>query len=412
LRKQAVSVEYGGHNVRFLEGADLVITSPGVHHDAVPLRWAHKHNVPVVSEIEFASWFCPLPVVAITGSNGKTTVTTLLGEIFKAAAQKPVVCGNIGNPFCGETEAWRQGRVIVLETSSFQLQDTVHFRPNVSIILNITQNHFDHHRSMNEYARAKAKIFANQRPSDFTVLNFEDLRLRRYAASTRARVLFFSKKYTPGLSFRRGCYGACWLEGTRILGHWNGRPRVFLDIGEVRLKGMHNVENIMAALLAAQARRVTPAIMVETIKDFRGVEHRCEPVASRRGIAFFNDSKSTTVDATVKALSMFADGSVMLICGGRDKGSDFRPIRRLIGKKAAGVVLIGEAQKKISAALGAGVKKFFAPTLERAVENAYRHSVPGMSVLLSPMCASFDMFDNFEHRGRVFKAAVRRLIKS
>jgi UDP-N-acetylmuramoylalanine-D-glutamate ligase len=222
-------------------------------------------------------------------------------------------------------------------------------------------------------------------------------------------VVFLEKIYS-GIVFRRGCYGACWLEGTRILGHWNGRPRVFLDIGEVRLKGMHNVENIMAALLAAQARRVTPAIMVETIKDFRGVEHRCEPVASRRGIAFFNDSKSTTVDATVKALSMFADGSVMLICGGRDKGSDFRPIRRLIGKKAAGVVLIGEAQKKISAALGAGVKKFFAPTLERAVENAYRHSVPGMSVLLSPMCASFDMFDNFEHRGRVFKAAVRRLI--
>jgi len=412
LRKKGITVESGGHHAAFLEGAGLMITSPGVRHDAPPLVWARKHRVPVISEIEFAGWFCRLPVVAITGSNGKTTVTTLLGEIFKNARRGPVVCGNIGNPFCGENRARRPGGVVILEVSSFQLQDTVYFRPKVGIILNITQNHFDHHRSMNEYAQAKAKIFANQRANDFTVLNFDDPKLRRYAAKTRGRVLFFAKKYHPALSFTRGSYGACWLEGTRIVGQWKGRARVFLDGAAVRLKGMHNLENIMAALLAAQAQRVGVTAMLKTIKDFRGVEHRCEPAGSRRGIVFVNDSKSTTVDATVKALSMFADGSVVLICGGRDKGSDFRPIRDLVRKKVARLILIGEAGRKISAAMGAGIKKLFAPTLEQAVKDGYEHAAAGMTVLLSPMCASFDMFENFEHRGTMFKSAVRRLLKS
>ncbi|MBU4304266.1 MAG: UDP-N-acetylmuramoyl-L-alanine--D-glutamate ligase [Candidatus Omnitrophica bacterium] len=410
LRKQGIAVELGRHCVTFLEEADLLITSPGVKNNSLPILWAKRHKVAIISEIEFAGRFCTTPVAAITGSNGKTTVTTLLGKIVKASGRKTVVCGNIGIPFSREVFRCNRADNVILELSSFQLQYTDSFSPRVSVVLNITQNHFDHHRSMREYSRAKCNLVARQGAGDFAILNFSDKRVRGFSAKTKAKILFFSRRKKGFLCDPKNCFAACWLEGGNVVGHWKGVPQTFFPVDGLRhLAGMHNVENAMAAVLAAKAMGIGKEVYLPVLKRFRGIEHRCEPVAVKNGVAFVNDSKSTTVDATEKALLMFADRSVILICGGRNKGSDFRVLKELVRRKVYLLVCIGEAQKEIQAVLGRGMRTVVPRTLEKAVAVAYRRARPGTTVLLSPMCASFDMFDNYEHRGKVFKSIVKEL---
>ncbi|MBI4845966.1 MAG: UDP-N-acetylmuramoyl-L-alanine--D-glutamate ligase [Candidatus Omnitrophica bacterium] len=409
LKRLGIAVELGGHTPAFFSQAQILLPSPGVKNSNPAVVWAKRKKVPVISEIEFAGWFCAKPVTAITGSNGKTTVTTLLGKIFESAKKKAEVCGNIGIPFSSRISQCQGSKLVVLEVSSFQLQYINKFRAHVSVILNITQNHFDYHHSMREYIAAKANILRNQKSTDFCVLNYDDKLVCDLAKKTRAKVLFFSKKPRPFLRKSKDCYGYCWLEGNKIVSYWRRKQEDVLFVDLLKIKGLHNVENTMAAFLAARAQDIKKEEIVKVLLAFKGVEHRCEPVARKNGINFINDSKSTTVDATEKAISMFPDKSLILICGGRDKGSDFSVISELIAKKVYLLIVIGEAADIILKSMDKNIKARKAATFEEAVKLAYRKALKGMNVLLSPMCSSFDMFKNFEHRGKVFKAIVRGL---
>ncbi len=411
LRRRGAEVELGGHNGEFFSGTELVITSPGVKDTARPIAWAKKNAVSLVSEIEFASWFCSAPLIAITGTNGKTTVTSLLGRIFRGYKNAGLVAGNIGNPFSREVlKNNLKGKTVILEVSSFQLQHIKSFRPKVSVLLNFSRNHLDHHASLREYFLAKANILVNQKSADYAVLNYDDSRIRALAAKTKARVLFFSLKTKPRPGKSQKIFGACWLEKGKIICELHRRRREILDVSGLRLAGRHNIANVMACILAAGCLRAADdAKLKKIITSFTGLEHRCEPVRRIGGIKFFNDSKSTTVDSALKALNMFGAREVLLIAGGRDKGSDFGALKKEAGKKVKVLVAVGEAKDKLYRELSGTVKVKKVSGFREAVWLAYKLAVPGDSVLLSPMCASFDMFDDFEHRGHVFKQIVNKL---
>ncbi|MFH1061619.1 MAG: UDP-N-acetylmuramoyl-L-alanine--D-glutamate ligase [Candidatus Omnitrophota bacterium] len=409
LNKKGVFVELGSHSPEFFKAADFFITSPGVKNNSPALVWAKENKIKIYSEIEFASWFCQAPIIAITGSNGKTTVTTLIGKILKKAGKKVIVCGNIGNPFSGEYRKFKKADFIVLEVSSFQLEYIKWFKPKLSIILNITQNHFDHHPSMADYAKAKAKIAVNQNKQDFIVLNAQDSWLRKLGEKVNSRVLFFAQNKLITQLPNRAMNS--YSENKQMIVALAKSNKFSFDLNQLKIKGNHNLENAMAASLAAKALGISNAAIKGVLKNFKGLEHRCEKVGLIKGISFINDSKSTTVDATDKALSVFLDKSVILICGGRDKGSNFSILNQSLKQKVSYVIAIGEAQQKLVSAFSEFTRVLTANSLSRAVKKAYGLGKPGQSVLLSPMCASFDMFDNFEHRGRVFKQIVKELGK-
>ena len=411
LKKRGICVELGGHTDKFFKGVNFFVTSPGIKSNTFALDWARENKIEVFSEIEFASWFCPAPIVAITGSNGKTTVTTLLGKVFKAAGKRVVVCGNIGNPFSGEYERIKKADVVVLEVSSFQLEFVKSFRPRVSVILNITQNHFDHHRNMSEYIGAKANILKKQRKSDVSILNFNDNKVFALRNKTDARVVFFSmsSKALKNHSKISGC--GCFYDKEQVWMASKGIKSKLFHKSDLKIKGDHNIDNAMAVFLAARAMKVGKKTIISTLKKFKGLEHRCEKVANWKGINFINDSKSTTVDATLHALSMFRDKSVILICGGRDKGSDFKIIRTQIKKKACLLICVGEAKTKIAEVLNGYAQVKGAQDLKDAVDIACAAAKKEDTVLLSPMCASFDMFESFKQRGKVFKKIVKDVCK-
>ncbi|MCK4993578.1 MAG: UDP-N-acetylmuramoyl-L-alanine--D-glutamate ligase [Candidatus Omnitrophica bacterium] len=411
LAKRGICVELGGHTEEFFKGVDFFITSPGIKSKSSALTWARRKKINVFSEIEFASWFCPAPIIAVTGSNGKTTVVTLLGEVFRLAGKVVVVCGNIGNPFSGEYSKFKKADIVVLEVSSFQLESIKNFRPRVSIILNITQNHFDHHRDMKEYANAKSNILKNQRKSDISILNFDDQRVFGLGKKTKTRSWFLSMSRKNIKAYLKISSCGCFYDKDQVwLVNKGSKERLF-NKSDLEIGGDHNIENAMAVFLGALALKASKSTIVKSLKNFKGLEHRCEKLSCYKGINFVNDSKSTTVDATFKALSMFKDKSVHLICGGRDKGSNFKAIKSQIKKKVATLICIGEARSKIANELkGAAVIKK-SKDLQAAVNIARLSAKKEDTVLLSPMCASFDMFDSFNHRGKVFKKIVKGLRK-
>lgn len=409
LTQKGVFVELGGHNPEFFKAADFFITSPGVKNTSVAIVWAKKNKVKIYSEIEFASWFCKAPIISITGSNGKTTVTTLIGKILKKAGKKVIVCGNIGNPFSGEYHKFKKADFIVLEVSSFQLEYIKWFKPKVSIILNITQNHFDHHSNMADYVKAKLKIFSNQDKQDFVVLNAQDLKLKKQADKINSKVLFFALNKNIAQPFNSEVNS--YAEKGKLIVTVEKNKKFYFDLSDLKIKGNHNIENAMAACLAVKALGIPNESISDVLKSFKGLEHRCEKAGLIKGISFINDSKSTTVDATDKALSVFLDKSVILICGGRDKGSNFSVLNKSLKQKVFCVIAIGEARQKIISAYSELTNVLTADSLEQAVKIAYSQAKDGQSVLLSPMCSSFDMFDNFEHRGRVFKQIVKAIGK-
>jgi len=375
LNSREIETELGAHTRPFIAGRDMIVVSPGVPDTAAPLVWAKEFNIPAVSEIEIAYLLCPATIIAVTGTNGKTTVTTLIGKVLEAAGavgslpavSRVFVCGNIGVPFCSQVEKMREEDFVSLEVSSFQLEKSYKFKPKISVILNFNRNHLDRHSSMEEYLQAKKRIFKNQDSSDQLVLNYDDPVLRALAEEAQASVAYFEK--IPGLN-----------------------------------------PNESAVALVSSLLGVDQDIARRVFADFKGLEHRLEYVCQINGVKFINDSKATTVNSTIWALENMTQ-PVVLIAGGRDKGNDYHSISGLVRKKAKEIILIGEAKEKIKKDLQSILPVEEAATLQEAVKIAFLRAGPDSCVLFSPMCASFDMFSDYEERGRVFKQAVNELAR-
>ena len=399
LRNAGVTLELGGHHEETFLRQDLIVPSPGVPADFPLLLAAKANRVVIWGEIELAYRFLHGTLVGITGSNGKTTTTALVEHILRTAAFPTILAGNIGTPLISCVESAKRNSITVVELSSFQLELIETFRPKISLFLNLTPDHLDRHRSMKIYAAAKARIFENQTEEDAAILNADDPATTPYAPS-RPRVYWFSRK-------QRVAEGA-YLHGDDVIFRHDGTEETILKRGEIPLVGAHNLENVLAAVAATRLAGATPQAVAQGIRSFAGVEHRLEFVAEVNGVRYYNDSKATNVDATLKALEAFP-GHIVIILGGKDKGSDYTALQKPLREKAILVLLIGSAAEKIEKQIAGGVAIARYETLDRAVESASRTAHPGDVVLLAPACASFDQFENYEHRGRVFKDLVRQL---
>jgi UDP-N-acetylmuramoylalanine--D-glutamate ligase len=399
LRKAGVGLELAGHRQELIQGADLIIPSPGVPADAPLLQSARSKGVTIWSEIELASRFLKGRLIGITGSNGKTTTTSLIEHILRKAGFSTILAGNIGTPLISCVEKTSDKTITIAELSSFQLELVEKFRPNISVFLNLTPDHLDRHHTLESYAAAKARIFENQTEADSAVLNADDPGTTPYAPA-KPQLFWFSRK-------QRVAQGA-FVRGNDILFRFEGTEEKVLKLADIPLAGSHNVENVLAAVAATRLAGAQPAAVAKGVRSFAGVEHRLEFVAEIGGVRFYNDSKATNVDATLKALDAFP-GRILIILGGKDKGSDYTVLQPRLREKAVLALLIGAAASKIEKQIAGSVAIEQAGTIERAVETAANAARPGDVVLLAPACASFDQFQNYEHRGRVFKELVRQL---
>jgi UDP-N-acetylmuramoylalanine--D-glutamate ligase len=405
LLDAGIMVETGGHGLLTFRRQDLIVVSPGVPYDTPELKQIRAFGPAgplIIGELELASRFLQGQIVAITGSNGKTTTTALLGKIFADAGRPTLVGGNIGTPVIDLIAQSTPQTVSVLEVSSFQLETVVEFRPHIGVVLNITQDHLDRHGTFENYAAMKARITSQQTADDFFVLNAEDKPTQMLAARTKAQVFWFSG--------RRAIKQGAFVHGESVvfLPREGARPEPVMPLAEIPLKGAHNVENVLAAVCAARLGGVAAESIRASVAGFKAVEHRLEFVATVRGVAFYNDSKATNVDATKKALEAFP-GGVHLILGGKDKNSDYTELADLLRARVKIVYTIGSAAEKIERHLAGVVKIVSAGTLDAAVRQAAQNAVPGDVVLLAPACASFDQFTGYEQRGRVFKDLVQGL---
>lgn len=400
LRDIEVELEIGGHEEETFLKPDLIVLSPGVPLSIAPLQAARRKGIEIVSEIELASRFLRGKIVAITGSNGKTTSTALAGAVFRAAGFPVQVGGNIGTPLTSLVDTSTTETVSVVEVSSFQLEAIPTFRPDVGVVLNVTPDHLDRYASFEEYASFKQALFKNQTSEEWAVLNAEDPVTKRFAPNLKSRVWWFSLR-TP---LTEGCF----FHANEIRVAHGGEATVVIDRAEIPLLGAHNIENCLAVISAAAILGADYGSIAQAIREFPGVEHRLEFVAEIEGVRFYNDSKATNVDATIKALESF-EKNIILILGGKDKGSDYTVMESLLRPRVKQVLLIGAATEKIERQLAGIVPMRRCETLQNAVEAAPGLSQRGDVVLLAPACASFDQFDHYEHRGRVFKELVRGL---
>ena len=400
LRAAGVELIAGGHQEQLFEDADWVVISPGVPLEIPALGRARAAGVPIIGEVELASRFLRGRLVGITGSNGKTTTTTLTGQLLARAGLPTQVGGNIGTPLVSLVETSRVDGFTVIEISSFQLETVEELHLNAAALLNITPDHLDRYASMETYAAAKGNIFRNQTPEDTAVLNADDERVAGMHKATQARAVYFSRKQP----LEEGVF----LRGDEVIVRGGGKEQVLINREDVGLRGAHNVENVMAALALGLSCGASVDSMRAGVREFSGVEHRLERVAEVAGVKFYNDSKATNVDAAIKALEAFTE-PIVVILGGKDKGSDYSPLRPLVSEHCAHAIVIGAAAEKIAAALEGAVPLHRASSMAAAVDAAFELSKAGDVVLLAPACASFDMFENYEHRGRVFKDAVRLL---
>jgi UDP-N-acetylmuramoylalanine--D-glutamate ligase len=399
LKTFGIEFETGGHSDRLLQ-SDFVVCSPGIPSETTIVRRLVDSGIPVFSEIELASWLCRGQIIAVTGSNGKTTTTALIGAILDRAGIGHRVCGNIGYPFSDAVADIAEDEYAVVEVSSFQLEFIEEFSPHISLILNVTPDHLDRYADFDAYKEAKYRIAECQGRSDYLILNADDVCLSGDDIATKAQKIHFSTSHEmPAGVFKRG---------ETLVGILGGESCEIIDVDRIRIPGPHNLQNSAAAALTALLLKIEPEVIAETLRQFAGVEHRLEAVATVAGVSFINDSKATNVDAVCYALKSFR-APICLIAGGRDKGGDFHPIIECGRGKIKEVVLIGEARAKMFETLGKSFPVQFAENLDDAVQKAFAAASPGDIVLLSPACASFDMFDNFEHRGREFKRAVSAL---
>jgi len=400
LLEHGITVETGGHGDRTFRGQDLIVVSPGVPADAPQLVQARNLGEPVIGEIELAAQFLTGSIVAITGANGKTTTTSLAGEIIAAGKFPTLVGGNIGTPAISFVDQAGPTTWTVLEVSSFQLETIVEFRPRIAVILNITPDHLDRHRTFANYVNAKARIFENQRPDDFTVLNADDPTTSELSNRTRAQLFRFSRKK----EIEKGAF----VRGTHIYFRNGNSEREIMPLAEVPLKGAHNLENVLAGVSIGMLVGCPPEQIRQAVRNFKAVEHRLEFVAKVAGVDYYNDSKATNVDATIKALESFP-ANIHLILGGKDKGSDYTVLHELLRQRVKRVYTIGAAAAKIESQIQVAAEIEHAETLDNAVRRASESAAAGDVILLAPACASFDQFQSYEHRGRVFKEIVHSL---
>lgn len=401
---QALGIEVigGGHPEGIVHaGIDLIVKNPGIPYSSPPVRQALELGIPVLTEVEIAYQFAKAPLIGITGSNGKTTTTTLVGEMLDAAGLRPVVAGNIGRALTDVIEEVEADQWLVAELSSFQLLGTQEFRPTIGALLNLYAAHLDYHGTMEEYVAAKVRLFDNQKPDDVAVLNWDQPEVRAIAAAAKARVYPFS--------IREVLEEGVFVKDGNIHAILHGKHIPLLKAAEVSLKGEHNLQNVLAAAAIALNAGADPEAVADVARTFRGVEHRTEFVANRNGVEFYNDSKATNAEAATRAITSFPS-NVVLIAGGLDRGVDFLELVPVFEKHLKQLIAIGEsADALLRVAEKAGVPGQKADTLEAAVRQAAELAVAGDTVLLSPACASWDMFGSFEERGRMFKQAVHTL---
>jgi len=402
LLEAGIMVESGGHGLLTFRRQDLIVISPGVPMDTPEVKQVIAFGLPVIGELELASRYLHGQVVAITGSNGKTTTTTLVGKVFSDAGVPTLVGGNIGLPVIDVVAKSTPETVSVLEVSSFQLETVEEFHPWIAVILNITPDHLDRHGSFESYVGAKERIFARQDANDFLVLNADDRVTQMCASRAKSEVFWFSgtKAVRRGAFVRDGVI--VWVERE------GGVTEPVMPMAEIPLKGAHNVENVLAAVCAARLAKIPAESVRASVAAFRAVEHRLELVRKLNEVEFYNDSKATNVDAAMKAVASFA-GGVHLILGGKDKDSDYGVMADALKKRVKVVYTVGSAAEKIERQLHGVVKIVSAQTIESAVVEAAKAAAPGDVVLLSPACSSFDQFENYEHRGRVFRQSVMEL---
>ena len=367
---EGIVYEKGGHTKEFVQDSDYVVLSPGVRIDSEVVNWARQKNIDVMGEVEFAYRFCPCPIIAVTGANGKTTTASLISQILKEGGKSVCLCGNIGSPFSSRVLSLKKTDIVVLEISSFQLESTIHFKPYVAVWLNFSQNHLDRHKDLTEYFEAKRMIFKNQDQYDFAILNYAQSEFHSLAKNLKAKVLFFND------------------------------PQKLSDITN---------PNYLAAMSATETLGISQEISRKVFKEFKGVEHRLEFVRTLNGVDYINDSKSTTTEAGRWALERVRKPMIM-ICGGRNKNSDFSVLKDLVGRKVKHMIAIGEAQETLKNIFAdtVPVEVFF--SFEDAIRAAQKQAKSGEAVVLSPMCASFDMFKDYEHRGKIFKEIVNQLV--
>jgi UDP-N-acetylmuramoylalanine--D-glutamate ligase len=402
LLEAGIMVESGGHGLLTFRRQDLIVISPGVPMDTPEVRQVIAFGLPVIGELELASRYLQGRVVAITGSNGKTTTTTLVGKIFAAAGVSTLVGGNIGLPVIDLVAKSTPETVDVLEVSSFQLETVEKFHPWIAVILNITPDHLDRHGSFESYVAAKERIFARQDANDFLVLNGDDRVVQMCAGKAKSQVFWFSgtKAVRRGAFVRDGVI--VWVEKE------GGVTEPVMPVSEIPLKGAHNVENVLAAVCVARLAEIPAESVRASVGGFRAVEHRLEFVRKFNEVEYYNDSKATNVDAAMKAVASFP-GGIHLILGGKDKDSDYATMSDMLKKRVKVVYTVGSAAEKIERQLHGVVKMVSAHTIETAVAEAAKAAAPGDVVLLSPACSSFDQFENYEHRGRVFRQSVMEL---
>ena len=382
-----------------LPDADLVILSPGVDIHSPDLNSARESETEIISELELAYRVSEIPIIAITGTNGKSTTTSLIGHLLEQGGKDVRVGGNIGVPFISLVKDPPMD-YMVLEISSFQLEGVVQFHPKISVILNITPDHLDRHKTIERYAELKERIAAQQTQDDVLVLNHDDPWVHRVAAGKQSQKWYFSMKEPV----ERGCY----LNGDRVLFKDGEKEETICRISELHQAMRWQVENILPSVLVARLAGIDAASIAKTLREFKGLEHRLEWVRSINGVDFINDSKGTNIGALEKSLNSF-DRPVVLIAGGQDKGGDFQSLKQLFKKKVKHMVLIGEARPKIQTVLNGSFGYESADDMETAVRRAYAQTQPGDVVLLSPACASFDMFRDYADRGRQFKGCVQSL---
>jgi UDP-N-acetylmuramoylalanine--D-glutamate ligase len=399
LKGMGLSTEWGGHQTETFLEQDLIVVSPGVDLNMDPVQKAIRHGVRVISEIELAYHFIHVPILAITGTNGKTTTTVLLGEMLKEDGRRVGVGGNVGEPLILFADGGDRWEVLVAEISSFQLEAIEDFRPRISVLLNITEDHLDRYSSYAEYIEAKVRIFANQNSGDQAILNKDDPTVMQSREKVKAKKVMFSMRERP----EEGAFS----DGQTISLRLGGKGEEY-SLARAPLEGVHNVENMMAALTTARIFGCSRKAAQDVLDRFKGLEHRLEFVREVGGVRFYNDSKGTNVGSVVKSLQSFSD-PVILIAGGKDKNGDLSPLKELVQKQVKHMILLGEAKERINHDLGGLTDTVMAKTMEEAVFLARQKAKGGEVVLLSPGCSSFDMFKDYKERGKVFKEAVRRL---
>jgi len=399
LKGMDIKAEWGGHRIETFLKQDLIVVSPGVDLGIEPIQKAMKHGVRVIGEIELAYHFIHIPIIAVTGTNGKTTTTLLIGEMLKEDGKKAGVGGNVGEPLVLFADGKDRWEVLVVEISSFQLEAIEGFRPRISVLLNITEDHLDRYPSYNDYIEAKVRIFANQNSGDVAVLNRDDPIVMQYQEKVKAKKVLFS--------LRERLEEGAFSNGQTILLKLGEKGEEY-SLAKTPLKGIHNVENMMAALTAARVFGCSKKAIQDTLNRFEGLEHRLEFVREIQGVRFYNDSKGTNVGSVVKSLQSFS-GPVILIAGGKDKNGDLNPLKELIQKRVKHLILIGDAKERMNRELGGLTDTAIAETMEEAVFLAHQKAKGGEVVLLSPGCSSFDMFKDYKERGRVFKEAVHKI---